>query len=222
VSLRFVPRSGPLSRLTARLPSAARTTSPPPAGDPALQLGKLVDLGGSVELSRVLAQLDKVVAPPPNAEAIESARRRVQGDFEELEGDARRALARVLKRKDDARAIDARLGEEAARSILDGHRQAREIRRSIGIDLASASLAAAKLERVAAAVDDAIDAQVEARLARLVPAICGAHDAAGGATLASALEGALLAALAFDRRRVDALVDACGKLVAPTDEAISA
>lgn len=225
MSLRFTPRSGPLARLTARLPAAARTSaresSPPPAHDPALQLGRLVDLGGSVELSRVLAQLDNVAAPAPNPDAIESARRRVQGDFEELEADARRGLARVVRRKDDARALDARLGEEAARLILDGHRQARAIRRSIGVDLAAASRAAAQLERVSDALDDAIDAQVEARLARLVPAICVGHEGAE-ATLQAALEDALVAALAFDRRRVDALVDACGKLVAPTGEAISA
>lgn len=237
MSLRFTPRSGPLARVAARLPAAApasspnpatRPSSPPPtAGDPALHLGKLVDLGGSVELSRVLAQLDHITSPPTNPDAIESARRRVQGDFEELDADARRGIARVLRRakgKDDPRAIATLLADDAARMILDGHRQARAIRRSIGVDVASASRAAAKLERVSAALDDAIDAQVEARLARLVPAICAAHGDAGSsdAELASALEGALLAALAFDRRRVDALVEACAKLVAPTGEAISA
>ena len=187
-----------------------------------------------MELSRVLAQLDNVSAPPVNAAAIESARRRVQGDFEELEADARRAIARVLKRapsaRDGARDLDARLAEEASRALLDGHRQARAIRRSIGVDVASASRAAAKLERVSAAIDDAIDAQVEVRLARLVPAICAAraeeHASSGDAThvagLAVELERALLAALAFDRRRVEALVDACDKLVTPTGEAISA
>lgn len=161
-------------------------------------------------------------------ELIAAARRAIAGDFEELEAHVRAGFARVARRRDDPRALDARLVDEAARLVVDAHRRANDIRRSVGVDLASASADCASLERLAATIDEATDTQVEARLSRLVPATAAAHPASAEASadavaLARALEAAVLAVVAFERRRIDALADACDRLVsARAAEAISA
>lgn len=227
VSSRFtaLPSRGPLARLASRLSGGAAV----PSSEPAAQLARLVDLAGSMKLSSLGARSAKLPRPvdtsargETRAADVAAARRRATDEMEEIEADARAALTRVLRRRDDARTPEQRLADEAARWLVDGHRRMRALRRALGIDLSAASVAIGELDRVASAIDGAIDDQVEARLARLVPAACAAHT--GDATsLAATLEEVLLAALAFDRRRIDALLDACEQLsVSAGSEARSA
>ncbi|MFO0614581.1 MAG: hypothetical protein U0414_18495 [Polyangiaceae bacterium] len=216
MSLRFIPRSGPLARIAARLattPGVGATTSRdlPGAPEPAAQLGRLVDLAGSVTLSRVLAQRAEPNGAARAVVQVAGVRRRLADEIEEIEADARAALARVLRRKDDARTTEVRLVEESQRALSDARARVRALRRAVGADLAVGSADVRRLERLSGAVEDAIDAQVEARLARLVPAISAAH-AGDVPALVAALDGALAAVIAFERRRVEALVEACAEL----------
>jgi len=190
------------------LANLAKKLSPPaetePKRDPVDALAAMLDLRGSVRVSEVAAGIDPAVVTEGRAEPalLEEVERGVLAILEEVPkafvslrrpGRVLRALRAESDPEASAKALVERFDEAMVRSILRARGDLRTLREDVGTKLRNAGPRAAALERLDAALAEAMRVATAARLSALVPLAIEAFERVATEKVVAAGEGIDLA-----------------------------